>query len=796
MNSSLGACMQNDNTADKHTNNTNPADDTDNTNGVIPTDNADNSTTQNTPFSITKPQKNAKKIARYKMTNAGIAENLFQKISRLSLPILLLLTIAICFQQVIFIRDFLIFEEVHLADVYMNMLTSKEYFHFTLNGMPYAETLPLFFWGVMLIDTIPHIDMPQAFFLSTAFFTVLFLTSTWVLARGLGYSKQIAFASGLIILSTFSLVGLNNYICMDLLFASFINISILCFYRAWRKKSSPFWLTIAFIFMAFAVMTQGLFAFTMPLAASLLFLIWIGKAGRLNKREGLIGFILLLCIILSWISYLVLHEQNDYINTLIHEQISSPLVGMSNNQPPWFYLLALPILFAPWISIILFANWFKAPKNFIASIKNRTNVSPDVWLLCVIIAGGLLLSYTKEKIGVNLIPLLPAFAILTAKILLQLSPIRTRLFFGFLAIIIFFVGAFLILFEFHTHILDYLPLIGIMPDKIPAFILTINTDTDFGIGAMGALCIILALILGIRTRRKFAGGSLLVFCLGSIIAIQPFLVAPKLEALLSPKNQAERMAEYKLKDYIPVSYQMPASIYTYYYNMAQNQTPYPQEHIPSISNMQTLLTIVSAYPKVIVAMPVTVWETLENKNGASLLQKQWLGNKEIALILWHAPQSVPFAPLPPKPDNIGDAPIPQQMPNAPATIIETYPPSTNIITNMNPVTPSKENLTPKIEIPLPAIEIPSLENTTRNKEIPFPSNIRPHTNTVPQENTLQNTNATPDNNSIPRNSPIPPETNPPSNTPLLDSMKNILLSNPDKTENAQTQQHQTNDSIE
>ena len=127
-------------------------------------------------------------------------------------------------------------EEVRYADIYMNMLSSNNFFSLTLNGHPYAETGPLYFILVWLLDAIPTINMPQAFFGSSILFAMLFVASTWILARGLGYSNKIAFTAGLILLSTFFLAGFTNYTRMDLLFAAFLNLSYVCFFRAWNKK--------------------------------------------------------------------------------------------------------------------------------------------------------------------------------------------------------------------------------------------------------------------------------------------------------------------------------------------------------------------------------------------------------------------------------------------------------------------------------------------------------------------------------------------------------------------------------
>ena len=94
----------------------------------------------------------------------GMAEKCFNIFSKLGLPLLMLFTLILCGQQFLFPRDFWFSEEVRYADIYMNMLSSNNFFSLTLNGHPYAETGPLYFILVWLLDAIPTINMPQAFF--------------------------------------------------------------------------------------------------------------------------------------------------------------------------------------------------------------------------------------------------------------------------------------------------------------------------------------------------------------------------------------------------------------------------------------------------------------------------------------------------------------------------------------------------------------------------------------------------------------------------------------------------------
>lgn len=571
----------------------------------------------------------------------SFAEKSFCLLSKIGLPVLILFTLVLCGQQFLFPRDFWFSEEVRYADIYMNMLSSGNFFSLMLNGHPYAETGPLYFVLVWLLDTVPGVNMPQAFFGASVLFAVLFVASTWILARGLGYNSKTAFLSGLIVLSMFFLAGFTNYTRMDLLFTAFLNLSYVCFFRAWQKDSAPVWLIFAFLFLCLASLTATLVAFILPFAASLFFFVWTGKFKRINSADGIIGFLLALAVVFSWFAYLYFQGNAEYINLLFEQQIIQKLFPEQtwNQEPHWYYLAGLPLALFPWVFVILFGAWGTWLKNLGKTIKNRKTENAGAWLVLLILTHIGIFSLFADKSFALLVTVLPFFAILFAKSVLNFSLLKSRIFYALLSLLTILCGIAFILFEFHAYILEFMPNLFGLPVKIPAFVEVATTNTFFGLSVMGGLFILLGVLLWYVVNRRFAGASALVFTLGIIIALQPLniLIAPQLGTVLSTKNHAAEMANARLtRNAVPASYKLYPDIFTYYYNETLDKNVYRKETVADIDNIDALTDFLLSHDTVVLALAKDEFDSLPYKNEAVLLDyRQWIENQYVVLTLWN-----------------------------------------------------------------------------------------------------------------------------------------------------------------
>ena len=94
-------------------------------------------------------------------------------------------------------------DEVRYANAYQNLIQNGKWMVLSLNGQPYPDKPPVYFWFLWLLDTLTPADMPTVFFLGAALSGLMFLMSSYVLARVLGLGKSVSLGGVLVLLSTF-----------------------------------------------------------------------------------------------------------------------------------------------------------------------------------------------------------------------------------------------------------------------------------------------------------------------------------------------------------------------------------------------------------------------------------------------------------------------------------------------------------------------------------------------------------------------------------------------------------------
>jgi len=470
---------------------------------------------------------------------AGPAEKLFTGLSCLGLPVLLILAAAMTFLEVWQIRDLWCAGEARLAEAVMNM--KSDWLTLSAGGQAYVDNPPLYIWFTHALSRIPHITEPMAIFLAVASSHALFIGSIWALARGTGHDRRSAFAAGLVALCCVFISGLACLPGTALLFAATVALGMTCLYRGWIKSFAPFWLAAGFLLMGVATLIDGPMGIVYAVVSSVLFLFWRGTPGRLNSRDGLPGFFLMLLMVGAWLGALYLGGHTGYIRELVNTHIISRLFESRCCDVWWFYLAALPIVWLPWILVILFVNWFGVLRGIPTVWKTRKNDGGSSWLWIWLVTGAALLSCLKAKEVVYALPLLAPMAVLIGRSVLRLSAGRSRCFFGLSAALMALAGLTLVLVDVYPFIKPYIPA-GWLP-PMPACLETCIISLD-GTMYMGAVLILLAVILLSFTRLALPGGALLITAIGMVAFIQPFhfFVVPSLEKMLAPAPAAVEQA--------------------------------------------------------------------------------------------------------------------------------------------------------------------------------------------------------------------------------------------------------------
>ncbi len=527
-------------------------------------------------------------------------------------------------------------DEIRHAAVYENVVAatmgSADWLILQLNGVPYPDKPAMYFWFLAALDSLPFVDMPMLFMLGTGLSALFMVWATYALARVTGSDRKVAFAAGLVLLTSFYFLGVSHYGRMDLLFAAVITASQICMYQGWRQDNATLWRIMAFVLAAVATLIKGPIGLALPILSALVFIMWQGKWRRLNTRDGAFAFGLMLCILLSWVTLIWYFNGNDYLRSIFNNQIVQRAVDTWHHKQAWWhYLATLPAAWMPWTLLIFVLPWFAWLRNplspILASRHGEHLGAAFLWICCI--TGVAFLSALSGKIVIYLLPIFPMLAILTARGIMRLSNLGSNVLYALFAILFILLGwAFTAMAVFpyakpFIEIYDTQNLLAQIPLEVMIYIEALE-----GAGILAAICFLSAIALFAWVDRRQARGALLMTTIFMTILIQPLSVytAKSLDAIMSPKDQAEVMAAYVEDGYIPMTYRVFTGTYTYY--LGANTVDV--QH----NNWKSLEDTMQGKPKVVLAMRLKDWEEWPNRPAAMHeVHRQWIVNRPFVVVV-------------------------------------------------------------------------------------------------------------------------------------------------------------------
>ncbi len=321
----------------------------------------------------------------------------------------------------LFLRPLLPIDETRYMAVAWEMWTRGDFLVPHLNGVPYSDKPPLLFWLVGLGWAVFGVNETWSR-LVPAFFSLGSLLLTAALARRLWPDRPAlartapGILAGCLLWSVFT-----GMLMFDMLVAFCVLLALLALHEAWRAGGGLprlFWWAGAGAAMGLGILAKGPVVFLAPLFVAALAGWWGGR--RLDWRwwAGLAGAVLLAAAIaLAWALPAARAGGAAYGDAILFSQTGDRMVNsFAHRRPVWWYLALLPALLFPW------ALW---PPLWQALRRLRTRLAdPGIrfclaWTLPAFAA----FSAISGKQPHYLLPLLPGFALLAARLLGETAPV-------------------------------------------------------------------------------------------------------------------------------------------------------------------------------------------------------------------------------------------------------------------------------------------------------------------------------------------------------------------------------------
>ena len=277
-----------------------------------------------------------------------------------------------------------------------------------INGEVNTHKPPLFFW-LIAIFSLPFGEVSS---LTARAPSVLAALGTVLLTVRLGRrmgGARLAVLAGALTTTTYLFLDKARSAQIDSLLCFLIAVAVSAFeaFRAgdWpgRRAGVVFWLAAAL-----AVLAKGPVGLLLPLGIALATLAFDRELGRWRAFAPFLGPLVFLAAAGLWVAATILWADDYSVWGALQEHfVDRGIHGMHHKQPVWYYLKVLPYALLPWS--------FLLPGALIYAWRRRRQGDDRfllVWGLFVV----LFFTVSTEKRDLYVLPAVPAFALLTARL--------------------------------------------------------------------------------------------------------------------------------------------------------------------------------------------------------------------------------------------------------------------------------------------------------------------------------------------------------------------------------------------
>lgn len=322
------------------------------------------------------------------------------------------LSLAVCATLLFFAglgkRDLMKPDEPRVAGIAAEMARSGELVVPRLNGDPFLEKPPLYFWTLSAVFNLLG-ESSYTARIASALAAICGVALVFILARSIGLSPLTAFIAGFVLATSCEYFSLGRRCLIDMMLCLFTTATMVCFFHASRSLPGRAPWYVGFVMsLSCAVMTKGLVGLAIPVSA---LSIWLLVEKNFSRRAW---YLLLISSALSfipigiWIWFLYNDLGWNGIYEIIWTNNFGRFIGSYQQHiaPFYYYIKKFPEQFLPWTFFLPIA----LIHHFREIRKQRKSFS--LFLLAWFGVPFLLLSISAGKRGMYLLPLYPAAALL------------------------------------------------------------------------------------------------------------------------------------------------------------------------------------------------------------------------------------------------------------------------------------------------------------------------------------------------------------------------------------------------
>jgi 4-amino-4-deoxy-L-arabinose transferase-like glycosyltransferase len=311
-------------------------------------------------------------------------------------------------------------DEPRYAQVAREMLARRDWITPVLNGRPWLEKPPLYYWQAILAYSIFGVSDWAARLPSAIDSSLLVLAIYFFLRR---FRHGVELDGALITASCAGIIGFARAASTDMPLAAAFGVGMLAWW-AWRESGKKIYLGAFYFFAALGVLAKG------PVAPFLAAVVIIAYAafGRdwsaTHKTLWWPGIVLFCVIALPWYVAVQIRNPQFFREFIVQHNLERFSENLYHHPEPfWYYLPVTALAMVPWIVFVAAAivepirrrrKGLPSPSDTDPNEQaNRFEIFAACWLLIPVI----FFSISQSKLPGYILPAIPAGALLLTEYL-------------------------------------------------------------------------------------------------------------------------------------------------------------------------------------------------------------------------------------------------------------------------------------------------------------------------------------------------------------------------------------------
>ena len=313
-------------------------------------------------------------------------------------------------------------DEPRYIQVAREMAESGSWLVPRINGRVYDQKPPLFFWALALSGWLLGAWNRYTLLLPSvgAAIGAVFVTRWFGRLSGRPRTGVLA---GWILAGSLPFLYLAQLVRMDMLLLLCVTAALACIFRLCMTDAPAPRVTAAALYASLAAGTlvKGPVAVALPALATIAWLATGRDRNRLRRLRLGWGLPLCLALVLAWAVPAALAAGPDYVWHVLVEQSTGRMSGDlpgSHPKPWYFYLVTFPWLALPWFPFFVAAA-ARVPAAGSDIERQAVRLWWSWWMTTF-----LFFSAAAGKLEAYLLPLFPAFALITARFFDRVDRVR------------------------------------------------------------------------------------------------------------------------------------------------------------------------------------------------------------------------------------------------------------------------------------------------------------------------------------------------------------------------------------